>query len=90
MKEKLVMENDEVVMIRRDGSKVQLDKLITFDDEANNKSYIIYTDNSKDEDGNLMVLASIYNEDNGVRLDPIETEEEWDEVEKLLNKMSKE
>ena len=58
MKEKLVMENDEVVMVRRDGSKVQLDKLITFDDEANNKSYIIYTDNSKDANGNVRISAS--------------------------------
>ena len=41
MEERIKMENDEVVIVRRDGSKVQLDKLITFDDEGNNKSYII-------------------------------------------------
>jgi uncharacterized protein YrzB (UPF0473 family) len=91
MEEKLVMENDEVVMVRRDGSKVQLDKLITFDDEANNKSYIIYTDNSKDEHGNIEVYASIYNPDDPQsKLEAIETEKEWKVIETILNTLQEE
>ena len=85
------MDDKNVIkIINEDGNEQEYEILMLFRLEKTKKNYIIYTDNSKDEDGNLMVLASIYNEDNGVRLDPIETEEEWDEVEKLLNKMSKE
>ena len=86
MEEKLVMENDEVVMIKRDGNKVQLDKLITFDDEANNKSYIIYTDNSKDENGNVRISASIVKDSKNPNseLEEIKTEREWKIIDTVL------
>jgi uncharacterized protein YrzB (UPF0473 family) len=86
MEEKLTMENDEVVMIRRDGSKIQLDKLITFDDEANNKSYIIYTDNSRDEHGNVRISASIVKDSNNPNseLEEIKTDREWKIIDTVL------
>ena len=86
MEEKLVMENDEVVMVKRDGSKVQLDKLITFDDEANNKSYIIYTDNSRDENGNVRISASIVKDSKNPNseLEEIKTEREWKIIDTVL------
>ena len=86
MEEKLKMENDEVVMVRRDGSKIQLDKLITFDDEANNKSYIIYTDNSRDEHGNVRISASIVKDSNNPNseLEEIKTDREWKIIDTVL------
>ena len=86
MEEKIVMENDEVVVIKRDGSKTQIDKLITFDDEANNKSYIIYTDNSKDEKGNIRISASIVKDPTNPNseLEEIKTEREWKIVDTVL------
>ena len=86
MEEKLTMENDEVVMIRSDGSKIQLDKLITFDDEANNKSYIIYTDNSRDEHGNVRISASIVKDSNNPNseLEEIKTDREWKIIDTVL------
>ena len=49
---------------------------ITSDDGLHN--YICYTDNTKDEDGDLKILISAYKV-NGEDMDifPIETEEEW-------------
>ncbi|MBP5684030.1 MAG: DUF1292 domain-containing protein [Bacilli bacterium] len=86
MEEKLTMENDEVVLVRKDGSKVQLDKLITFDDEANKKSYIIYTDNSKDENGNVRISASIVKDPTNPNseLEEIKTEREWKVIDTVL------
>ena len=86
MEEKLTIENNEVVLVRRDGSKVQLDKLITFDDEANNKSYIIYTDNSRDENGNVRISASIVKNANdpNSELEEIKTEREWKVIDTVL------
>ena len=86
MEEKLKMVNNEVVLVRKDGSKIQLDKLITFDDEANNKSYIIYTDNSRDENGNVRISASIVKDatDPNSELEEIKTEREWKVIDTVL------
>ncbi len=86
MEEKLVMENDEVVLVKKDGTKVKLDKLITFDDEGNDKSYIIYTDNSKDENGNVRVSASIVKDPKNPNseLEEIKTEREWKVIDTVL------
>jgi len=86
MEEKLTMENDEVVLITRNGAKVQLDKLITFDDEGTKKSYIIYTDNSRDENGNVRISASIVKDPTNPNseLEEIKTEREWKVIDTVL------
>ena len=42
------------------GKETVYDVLFTFDNEETNKSYIVYTDNSLDDKGNVQVYASIY------------------------------
>ena len=54
-----------------------------------NKDYIIYTDNSYDENKNLNIFASIYYPfDLEKSLENIESCEEWEEVEKFLENAS--
>ena len=60
-------------------------------------NYIVYTDNSIDEEGNIRVYASIYNpadlqvvegeELAALELIPIETEKEWKIIETILEEM---
>ena len=52
------------------------------------KNYIVYTDNTTDEEGNKKVYASTFDpkEENPV-LGPIETDEEWKVIENILNKL---
>ncbi len=79
------MENNTITITNDKGEKVVLDILVSFDSEETGKSYVIYTDNSKDENGNTRVYASTYNpNDAKMELGDIETEEEWKIVETVI------
>lgn len=82
------MENkNQFTLIDEEGKEVVYDVLFTFDSEETNKSYIVYTDNSTDEEGNIQVYASTYQKGKGTstKLDPIETDKEWKIIETILN-----
>ena len=42
------------------GVEVECEPLFTFESEETKKQYVVYTDNSVDEEGNVRVFASIY------------------------------
>ena len=69
-----------------DGLEKEYSVIMTFDSDKTNKSYIIYTDGSKDSLGNLEEKVSSYNikEDKYI-LNPIEDEEEWNLVKIVVN-----
>lgn len=70
------------------GAEVECTILFTFDSEQTKKSYLIYTDNTKDESGALKVYANSYDPTgSNMNLLPIETEEEWNTVEAILSKL---
>ncbi len=74
------------------GEEIMCDILFTFDSEETGKSYIVYTDNSKDERGNIQVYASIYDPKSldEMELLPIETEKEWKVIETILDSLQEE
>lgn len=78
-------------VINDEGKEVTCDILFTFDSEETQKSYIVYTDNSRDEEGNICVFASVYNpnEDKPMLL-PIESEKEWKIIEIILEEILEE
>ena len=55
------MEKNKFSLIDDKGNEVVYDVLFTFESEETNKSYIVYTDNSRDDKGNVQVYASTYN-----------------------------
>ena len=57
------MEKNSFTLVDQNGEEKTYDVLFTFDNEETNKSYIVYTDNTKDELGNIKVYANTYNED---------------------------
>lgn len=69
------------------GKEVTYEILCAFKLEKTGKNYVVYTDNTNDEEGNLNVFASIYYPQDNSKLDSIETEEEWQEVEKRLKEL---
>ncbi len=78
-------------IINENGEEVMCDILFTFDSEETKKSYIVYTDNSKDEEGNVQVFASIYDpNEQDQKLEPIKTEQEWKVIETILNTLQEE
>lgn len=85
------MENNSFTMLNESGEEVKYDVLFTFDNEETNKSYIAYTDNTYDDDGNISVYASTYDPNSSeVILGKIETENEWKVVETILNTIQQE
>lgn len=85
------MTNNTITVINDEGMEIKCDVLFTFDSDETGKSYIVYTDNSKDERGNVQVFASIYDpESEETKLQPIETEKEWKVIETILETLQEE
>lgn len=77
------------------GKEVEYEVLFTFESNETKKNYIVYTDNTIDEEGNVKVYASVYtpNEDGTINentnLEPIETDAEWKTIESILDELQK-
>ena len=85
------MKKNTFSMLDENGNEVVYDVLFTFESEETNKNYIVYTDNSRDESGNIEVYASIYNpEDPHSKLEAIKTEKEWKVIETILDTLQEE
>ena len=79
------MDKNTFKLITNDGTEVTCNVLFTFDSDETKKSYIVYTDNSRDQEGNIQVFASIFNpNDENTKLEPITTEKEWKVIETIL------
>ncbi len=79
------MEQNSFTIINEEGKEVKYDVLFTFQSEETNKDYIVYTDNTKDEEGNVQVYASIYHpEEEHSKLEAIETDQEWKIIDTIL------
>ena len=78
-------------MIDEAGNEIVYDVLFTFESEETHKNYIVYTDNTKDAEGNVEVYASIYDpNDPNSKLEAIETEKEWKVIETILDTLQEE
>lgn len=85
------MDKNTFKVINNEGEEVVCNILFTFDSEETKKSYIVYTDNTTDESGNIQVYASIFNPDDpNTKLEPIETEKEWKVIETILETLQEE
>ena len=78
-------------VINDEGKEVECEVLFTFESDETQKNYIVYTDNTIDEEGNTKVYASIYNPDQDeTKLLPIETDKEWKIIETILEELQNE
>lgn len=85
------MDKNTFKVINDEGQEVVCHILFTFDSEETGKSYIVYTDDSKDAEGNVQVYASIFDpEDPNTKLEAIETEKEWKVIETILETLQEE
>lgn len=73
-------------IVNDEGKEIECEILFTFDSDETKKSYIVYTDNTLDEDGSTKVYASVYDPTGqNPALMPIETEKEWLVIENILS-----
>lgn len=74
-----------------EGKEIEYEVLFTFDSDETKKSYMVYTDDSKDENGNIRVFASAYIPgEETTELLPIETEKEWKIIDTILKELQEE
>ena len=87
----MAKEMNSFIVMDENGNETKCDVLFTFDSEETGKSYIVYTDNSEDKDGNVQVFASVYHPDSeDMRLLPIESDKEWKIIEIVLDEIQNE
>jgi uncharacterized protein YrzB (UPF0473 family) len=85
------MEHGEknITIVDEDGNEQLCEVLFTFDSEEFGKSYVLYYPVGADEDDqdDIEIHASSYvpGENEEGDLTPIETDEEWDMIEEMLN-----
>lgn len=85
------MKKNTFSMLDENGKEVIYDVLFTFESDETHKNYIVYTDNTKDNKGNIQVYASTYNPDDPQsKLEAIETEKEWKVIETILETLQEE
>ncbi len=74
-----------------DGKEIVCEVLFTFNSEETKKDYIVYTDNTTDDEGNVRVYASIYDPNKEkTELIPIESDREWKIIETILDTIQEE
>ena len=86
------MEKENIfTIIDNKGKERQCEVLFTFESDETKKNYMVYTDNTLDESGNIRVYASIYNPElENSELLPIESEAEWRIIETILEEIQAE
>lgn len=80
------MDELKFTVINEDGKEVECEVLFTFEHDETGKNYVVYTDNTLDEQGNTAVFVSVMEED-GETLSPLETEEEFQMIEQMLDEL---
>ncbi len=84
-------EKNTITVKDEKGNTKVCDILFTFDNDETKKSYIVYTDNTKDELGNIKVYASIFNpKEKSSKLEEIKTEKEWKYIDTILKTLQEE
>lgn len=80
------LEEQKFTVVNGEGKEVECEALFRFESDETHKNYIVYTDNTVDEEGNTRVYASIYTPgEEKTKLLPIETEEEWNKIQQILD-----
>ncbi|MDR4889047.1 DUF1292 domain-containing protein [Bacillus sp. HNG] len=80
----------QITVIDEQGNEILCEVLFTFESEEFGKSYVLYypvSDENEDEEDIEIHASSFSPSEDGEdgELQPIETEEEWDLVEEMLN-----
>lgn len=75
-----MLDSNSLYVKDENGNEKRMTILFTCDNEVTKKQYVVFQDPEQDEDE---VYASAYDE-NGQLL-PIETDEEWEMVEEVIN-----
>ncbi|HLQ75275.1 MAG TPA: DUF1292 domain-containing protein [Alloiococcus sp.] len=80
--------HEYITLIDEEGNEELYEILFTFESEEFDKSYVLVFPAASEEESEVELHAFAYKEEDGGlegQLYPIETEEEWDMIEEVLN-----
>lgn len=86
------MENnlDKITVTTESGRKMEANVIDVIEIPDFNKQYVFYTFDEKTDDGQMKMYVSILvEEDNGITLQGIQDDDEWDVVKEVLDSMYK-
>lgn len=85
------MENKKMMTITlENGTKEEVEILLSFKFNDNNKEYVIYTKNETDDNGNVTIyVSSVTRVDDNVTLGTVSDDTEWSRIKDLLRELSK-
>ena len=85
-------QNEKKVMsiVSNDGAIEDVEVILAFEFKDNNKEYVVYTKNEKDENGSVTVYVSnIDRSGDEPKLVGVENENEWNKIKDVLRELSK-
>ena len=81
---------DIMVTTLPDGSKEEVEVLLAFKFNDNNKEYVIYTKNEVDENGNVTIyISNVTRNGNNATLSTVADDNEWTRIKNVLRELSK-
>lgn len=73
-----------------DGNKEEVEVLLAFKFNDNNKEYVVYTKNETDENGNVTIyISNVVREGNIAKLETVSDDNEWTRIKNVLRELSK-
>ena len=79
-----------MVTTMQDGSKEEVEVLLAFKFNDNNKEYVIYTKNEVDENGNVTIyISNVTRNGDYVNLTTVADDNEWTRIKNVLRELSK-
>ena len=80
--------DNEKITINKNGQEIECDILFTFDCDELSKTYIGYTDNTKNEKGEENIyVSSIDILGDHSKLNDVTTQEEWDMINDVMKEL---
>ena len=73
-----------------DGTKEEVEVLLAFKFNDNNKEYVIYTKNEIDDNGNVTIyISNVVRMGNNITLSTVSDDNEWTRIKNVLRELSK-
>jgi len=85
------MENKKMMsIVAADGSIDEVEVVLAFEFKDNQKEYVVYTRNERDEANNITVYISNVDRSTGqAKLMGVESDEEWSRIKDVLREIAK-
>ena len=76
----------KISTIQSNGIKIDYNVILTFKSNITNKNYVVYTDNTLDQNKKIRFYAALYDPTNKTPyLGEPTTKEEWQEITNIIN-----